>query len=267
MPDGREPTSVKVVPAISDVPAGRVGRLRRRGRSLSSATPSSRRWRTAARSRLEPAGSPSTWSWRTRRAKCLPARPFISRDTPMASTFSTGAGPTPTSGPAGAIILNSCRRCRSRRSPGGASWCARTPPRKLADVLVGGMVQLAERFGVSSLHVNFPTEAEWRRLTHAGLIPRLGQQFHWEKQGLRVLRGLPRHPQFPQAQGGAQGAPRRAGQRHRHPRAFRRRHRSAPLGRLLSGSTAIPRNASGARPISTATSSNACTRRWASGWC
>ena len=55
-------------------------------------------------------------------------------------------------------------------------------PEELADVLVGGMVQLAERFGVSSLHVNFPTEAEWRRLTGAGLIPRLGQQFHWENR-------------------------------------------------------------------------------------
>jgi predicted N-acyltransferase len=60
-------------------------------------------------------------------------------------------------------------------------------PQDLADMLIGGMVQLAERFGVSSLHVNFPTEAEWGRLTQAGLIPRLGQQFHWENRGYETF--------------------------------------------------------------------------------
>jgi uncharacterized protein len=55
--------------------------------------------------------------------------------------------------------------------------------RRMADFLVAGMVSLAERMGVSSLHVTFPTEAEWRRLGAHGFLLRLGQQYHWENHG------------------------------------------------------------------------------------
>ena len=54
---------------------------------------------------------------------------------------------------------------------------------RMADFLVAGMVALAERTGVSSLHVTFPTEAEWRRLGAHGFLLRLGQQYHWENHG------------------------------------------------------------------------------------
>ncbi len=53
----------------------------------------------------------------------------------------------------------------------------------LEDVLVGAMVTLCERLGVSSVHVNFPTEAEWRRCGDHGLLLRTGQQYHWQNQG------------------------------------------------------------------------------------
>ncbi len=56
-------------------------------------------------------------------------------------------------------------------------------PEELADALIAGMLQLAERHGASSLHVTFPTEAEWRRLTAAGLLARIGHQFHWANEG------------------------------------------------------------------------------------
>ena len=52
-------------------------------------------------------------------------------------------------------------------------------PEELADALIAGMLRLAERHGTSSLHVTFPTEGEWRRLKAAGLLARIGHQFHW----------------------------------------------------------------------------------------
>jgi uncharacterized protein len=53
----------------------------------------------------------------------------------------------------------------------------------VADTLVAAMVELARRHKVSSLHVTFPTEAEWQRLGEAGFLQRVGQQFHWLNQG------------------------------------------------------------------------------------
>ena len=54
---------------------------------------------------------------------------------------------------------------------------------ELKDALIAAMVTLGERLGVSSLHVNFPTEAEWRRLGDHGLLLRTGQQYHWQNRG------------------------------------------------------------------------------------
>jgi len=54
-----------------------------------------------------------------------------------------------------------------------------------ADVLVGAMVEVARRRKVSSLHVTFPTEAEWQRLGAAGFLLRIGRQFHWENDGYK----------------------------------------------------------------------------------
>jgi uncharacterized protein len=49
--------------------------------------------------------------------------------------------------------------------------------------LVGGGLTLSERYGASGLHVNFPTEAEWRWLGEQGFGLREGQQYHWENAG------------------------------------------------------------------------------------
>jgi hypothetical protein len=49
--------------------------------------------------------------------------------------------------------------------------------------LTGGALTLCERYGVSSFHVNFPTEAEWRWLGAQGFGLREGQQYHWENPG------------------------------------------------------------------------------------
>jgi predicted N-acyltransferase len=56
-------------------------------------------------------------------------------------------------------------------------------PPDTAQVMIAGMVELARQLGVSSLHVTFPTEAQWREFGAAGLLQRIGQQFHWENRG------------------------------------------------------------------------------------
>jgi predicted N-acyltransferase len=49
--------------------------------------------------------------------------------------------------------------------------------------LAATAVRLAERLGVSSLHVTFPTEPEIEALRSYGFLVRLGYQFHWENRG------------------------------------------------------------------------------------
>ena len=58
-------------------------------------------------------------------------------------------------------------------------------PREMEDVLIAAMVQLAGRLGVSSLHVTFPSEDQWRRFGAAGFLLRTGHQFHWENRGYK----------------------------------------------------------------------------------
>jgi predicted N-acyltransferase len=58
-------------------------------------------------------------------------------------------------------------------------------PPDAARLLVAAMVEIAKRSKVSSLHVTFPTKAEYERLGEAGFLLRLGQQFHWENQGYK----------------------------------------------------------------------------------
>ncbi len=58
-------------------------------------------------------------------------------------------------------------------------------PATVRRALVAGCVALARRAGVSSLHVTFPTEAEWRELGEAGFLLRTDRQFHWSNRGYR----------------------------------------------------------------------------------
>ena len=51
--------------------------------------------------------------------------------------------------------------------------------------LIAGMIALARRRRVSSLHVNFPQPSEIESLSEAGFLIRLGQQFHWTNEGYR----------------------------------------------------------------------------------
>lgn len=50
-------------------------------------------------------------------------------------------------------------------------------------LLLAGALTVCERYGASSLHVNFPTDEEWRWMGDQGLALREGQQYHWENGG------------------------------------------------------------------------------------
>jgi predicted N-acyltransferase len=50
-------------------------------------------------------------------------------------------------------------------------------------LLLGGALTLCERYDASSLHVNFPTEDEWRWMGGQGMARREGQQYHWKNAG------------------------------------------------------------------------------------
>ena len=54
---------------------------------------------------------------------------------------------------------------------------------RIRDGLLSAMVQVAERLGVSSLHITYPTEAEYDRAGKIGMLQRIGEQFHWFNRG------------------------------------------------------------------------------------
>lgn len=53
--------------------------------------------------------------------------------------------------------------------------------------LLQGAVALTERLGVSSLHVNFPTRAEWEAMGEAGLLQRQDMQYVWRNGGYETF--------------------------------------------------------------------------------
>ena len=58
-----------------------------------------------------------------------------------------------------------------------------TDESRVRAILIAGCVEVTRRLGISSLHVTFCTEDEWRCLGEAGFLLRTGQQFHWRNQG------------------------------------------------------------------------------------
>lgn len=56
---------------------------------------------------------------------------------------------------------------------------SREAARELKRFLVAGMIELADRQDVSSLHITFPDEVDFDVMEDIGLLPRYGQQYHW----------------------------------------------------------------------------------------
>ena len=55
------------------------------------------------------------------------------------------------------------------------------------EALIQGARTLTGRLGVSSLHVNFPTEPEWRAMGEAGLLLRKDMQYVWRNRDYRTF--------------------------------------------------------------------------------
>ncbi len=51
------------------------------------------------------------------------------------------------------------------------------------EYLAGGVIQVAEKLGVSSVHVTFTSKDQWDRLGNLGFLQRTDKQFHWHNQG------------------------------------------------------------------------------------
>jgi predicted N-acyltransferase len=58
-------------------------------------------------------------------------------------------------------------------------------PPETVETLIAALIEVARAHKVSSLHVTFPTQADWERLGKAGFLQRSGQQYHWENRGYR----------------------------------------------------------------------------------
>lgn len=80
----------------------------------------------------------------------------------------------------GAVPFTPATGPRFLHSPG-------TDAATVREALLQGALTLVERLGVSSLHVNFPTESEWRAMTQAGLLPRRDIQFIWRNEGYQTF--------------------------------------------------------------------------------
>ncbi|XP_040873387.1 uncharacterized protein [Glycine max] len=53
------------------------------------------------------------------------------------------------------------------------------------DIIVSAMKELALTSQLSSLHVTFPSENEWHKLTEKGFLPRIGMQYHWKNRNYK----------------------------------------------------------------------------------
>jgi predicted N-acyltransferase len=51
--------------------------------------------------------------------------------------------------------------------------------------LIAGLAEFTRQRGISSLHINFPEEADAEALFEAGFLKRMGQQFHWANDGYK----------------------------------------------------------------------------------
>lgn len=60
----------------------------------------------------------------------------------------------------------------------------------VADQLAAALVGITDRLNLSSAHLTFLPEAQWRRLGELGFLLRTDQQFHWEDEGYGDFEGF-----------------------------------------------------------------------------
>ncbi|KAJ7967946.1 Acyl-CoA N-acyltransferase [Quillaja saponaria] len=50
------------------------------------------------------------------------------------------------------------------------------------DFIVSALKDLAAKYQLSSLHITFPSENEWHKLSEKGFLQRIGMQYHWKNR-------------------------------------------------------------------------------------
>ena len=71
--------------------------------------------------------------------------------------------------------------------PGPRLLVAPDAPPETKAGLVAGLVEFTRQRGISSLHINFPEDADAETLFEAGFLKRMGQQFHWTNDGYKTF--------------------------------------------------------------------------------
>ena len=71
--------------------------------------------------------------------------------------------------------------------PGPRLLVAPDAPADTRAMLVAGLVEFTRQRGISSLHINFPEDADAEILFEAGFLKRMGQQFHWTNDGYKTF--------------------------------------------------------------------------------
>lgn len=56
-------------------------------------------------------------------------------------------------------------------------------PAEIENLLIGGVMKMAENLNVSSVHITFAIKEQWERLGSLGFLQRTHTQFHWENRG------------------------------------------------------------------------------------
>ncbi len=186
MPDGREPTTIKVLSALSEVPAEEWNACAGEDNPFVS---------HGFLSALEDSGSACAESgWMPQHLTALDENGHIIAAAPLYLKSHSYGEYVFDWGWADAF-----ERAGGQYYPKLISAVPFTPatgrrllvhpeaPEEMADVLIAGMLQLTEKLRVSSLHINFPTEPEWRRCGDNNLLLRHGRQFHWENRGYETF--------------------------------------------------------------------------------
>jgi uncharacterized protein len=71
--------------------------------------------------------------------------------------------------------------------PGPRLLVAADAPPDTKSVLIAGLVEFTRQRGISSLHINFPEDADAEALFDAGFLQRMGQQFHWTNDNYKTF--------------------------------------------------------------------------------
>jgi predicted N-acyltransferase len=58
---------------------------------------------------------------------------------------------------------------------------------RTSEILAGGLIGVADQHAVSSLHINFSPEVEWKLLGKMGFLQRTALQYHWENRGYETF--------------------------------------------------------------------------------